>query len=244
MLKLGRNNGQRTIILPIGLVTLVILLIAVNSIMSFKKEIPVNLTSDIQLQFEGENGSGTATVIKDIKYDGLSQTVKRFIDSVSYTVIPSENLSNGDIVTVTAHYDEELRKLGSIAVEDPKREFTADNLLAVKVSTDSQVIHADGYPVPDSMAGSEKDRRLYAEYMKSLENSNSEEYPVPDLWIQGENPEADYRSDKTFLISDCTDYNNDAYDRANEYGCSSSQEYMVKPLVENEQVTGWTTVFR
>ena len=71
MLKLGRNNGQRTIILPIGLVTLVILLIAVNSIMSFKKEIPVNLTSDIQIQFEGENGSGTATVIKDIKYLSL-----------------------------------------------------------------------------------------------------------------------------------------------------------------------------
>ena len=64
---------RKKIILPVGLVAFVLLLLAVNSIMSFKKEIPLDLTTGLEVQFSGENGSGTVTVTKNIEYDGLNE---------------------------------------------------------------------------------------------------------------------------------------------------------------------------
>lgn len=160
---------RKKIILPVGLIAFVLLLLAVNSIMSFKKEIPLDLTTGLEVQFNGENGSGTVSVTKNIEYDGLNETVKRFIDSVTYSINPESGLSNGDIITVTVHYDDELRKLGSVVVENPTKEIQVEDLLTISVSDDKETVYAEGYEIPESMSGSEEDRRLYIEYMKSLE---------------------------------------------------------------------------
>lgn len=162
----GMMSMRKKIILPVGLIAFVLLLLAVNSIMSFKKEIPLDLTTGLEVQFNGENGSGTVSVTKNIEYDGLNETVKRFIDSVTYSINPESGLSNGDIITVTVHYDDELRKLGSVVVENPTKEIQVEDLLTISVSDDKETVYAEGYEIPESMSGSEEDRRLYIEYMK------------------------------------------------------------------------------
>ncbi len=239
----GMMSMRKKIILPVGLIAFVLLLLAVNSIMSFKKEIPLDLTTGLEVQFNGENGSGTVSVTKNIEYDGLNETVKRFIDSVTYSINPESGLSNGDLITVTAHYDDELRKLGSVVVENPTKEIQVEDLLTISVSDDKETVYAEGYEIPGSMAGSEEDRRLYIEYMKSLEQPK-DETAVPEDWSQGQVPSEDLREERVFLISEFNAYKNDAFDQAEEYGRSSSQEYQVRPVVEADQVIGWKTVFR
>ena len=234
---------RKKVLLPVGLVAFVLLLLAVNSIMSFKKEIPLDLTKGLGVQFSGENGSGSVSVTKNIDYDGQNETVKRFIDSVTYSINPDSGLSNGDLVTIIAHYDDELRKLGSVVVENPTKEIQVEDLLTISVSDDKDTVYAEGYEIPESMSGTEVDRRLYIEYMKSLEQPK-EETAVPEDWNQGQVPTEALRDERVFLISEFNDYKNDAFDQAKEYGRSSSQEYQVRPVVEADQVIGWKTVFR
>ncbi|MBP5265781.1 MAG: hypothetical protein J6Z06_03045 [Lachnospiraceae bacterium] len=118
MKKLKRNM---TVGVLIGVMSLML--------MGCGKEAPdgiVDITNYIDVEFEGENGSGKATV--NIDYDGLElelvggkdaleemdsvedlEELSQYINvvaGISFSIDQSSDLSNGDTVTVTATYDE------------------------------------------------------------------------------------------------------------------------------------------
>lgn len=72
----------------------------------FLQTIQIDLMDGIQFTYTGENGY--AQVSAHPHTDDLNQRIQQFMNTVTYTVEPDENLSNGDTLTVTAQYDASL----------------------------------------------------------------------------------------------------------------------------------------
>lgn len=72
----------------------------------FLRTIPIDLTKNVALIYSGENGQAKVEALNTA--EDLNQRIQEFYDSISYTVEPDKNLSNGDEITVSASYDESL----------------------------------------------------------------------------------------------------------------------------------------
>lgn len=238
------SNLKRKVLFPLGLVGIGLFLLSVNSIMSFKKEIPLNVTDSLLVSFEGENGKGLPVLEKKINYDGKNESVLSFIKNLTYQITPNSGLSNGDTVVVKAVYDKHQTEMVGIVPEEPERRFVVEGLYEVRTDEETNTTYIDDLQIPDSMNGSEEDRKLYLDYMNAIANGSSDEADLSNQWLQGQESNADIRANRTFLKDDYQDYGNEAFDQANEYGRSSSQEYMVKPVVLEEKVIGWETIFK
>ena len=82
-----------------------ILLVLITYIF-FLRTIEVDVMQGLDIQYTGENGMALA-VCKNNTLD-INQRTQDFLQSVTYTIAPNENLSNGDVVHVSASYDEQL----------------------------------------------------------------------------------------------------------------------------------------
>lgn len=67
----------------------------------------ISLTEGVVLKMEGMNGNA---VITGISNESASRNSSKagFFDQVSYRIEPHENLYNGQLVTISAHADQEL----------------------------------------------------------------------------------------------------------------------------------------
>ena len=64
------------------------------------------MTKHIILQYSGENGSASLRVRSE--EISVNQRLQDFYDSLEFAVTPNEGLSNGDEITISAKYDNEL----------------------------------------------------------------------------------------------------------------------------------------
>lgn len=72
----------------------------------FLRNIKVDVTSQIAIEYDGENGVASV----EVYYNGndLNQRTQEFLETCTYTVEPSTNLSNGDVIKIITSYDKNL----------------------------------------------------------------------------------------------------------------------------------------
>lgn len=72
----------------------------------FLRTINVDVMDGLKLSYTGESGLAKVSARNDFK--DLNQRLSEFMDTVTYTVEPNEDLSNGDEITITAKYSHAL----------------------------------------------------------------------------------------------------------------------------------------
>lgn len=73
---------------------------------AFLRKIEVDCMSGAQYEYSGESGKATLSIYNSSQ--NINQRTETFMESIRYEVEPNEGLSNGDIVHVTAVYDESI----------------------------------------------------------------------------------------------------------------------------------------
>lgn len=199
--------------------------------------VEVDLTKNIVMDFSGVNGDGKAKVLSNhLELDSSNENYTKFSQSLTYQIEPSEGLWNGDEIRVTVSYNESYRKIAGLQPINPEMVCVTEGLETPKLSSDT---------VPSSMQYEGVDE-VFKAYMDAIENAPDDE-PEADLsgiWITGQDPEAPKKEQQEFLFEDYTDYMNDAFDQAKEYGRTSSQNYRVQPVMNGDSQIGWKTVFQ
>lgn len=67
-------------------------------------------------------------LVKSIDEEDRAKAVKKLLESVTYSADKSEDLSNGDEVTFTAHYDAAFAEENKIEVSKTQKKVTVENL--------------------------------------------------------------------------------------------------------------------
>lgn len=114
----------------------IIVSLYVVAYMLFLRTVEVDVTKDASIIYSGETQSASVQVENTMK--AYNQRIQEFMDSIRYEVTPNSNISNGDAITITATYDEELahsynirpiHKTRSVKVTDlPIRFESADKI--------------------------------------------------------------------------------------------------------------------
>jgi len=90
------------------IVTIAFVVIVVLNILSNHKT-TIDLTKGVVVEFSGVDGAGFARVVDNKwNYDGDLQDVDTFLNSVDFYLEEDDNLSNGDEITVSAKYSDEM----------------------------------------------------------------------------------------------------------------------------------------
>lgn len=92
----------------------------------FLRTSEVDVTKHIILQYSGENGSASLRVRSE--EISVNQRLQDFYDSLRFTATPSEDLSNGDTVTITVEYDHELAQQYHLEPINVVRTITVEGL--------------------------------------------------------------------------------------------------------------------
>ncbi|MEJ8735979.1 hypothetical protein WKT02_00840 [Erysipelotrichaceae bacterium HCN-30851] len=87
---------------------IIIVSLYVTCYMLFFRTVEVDVTKDAVIEYRGEDGAGTVRVLN--RNQNYNQRIQEFMDSITYEVKPSENLKNGDQITIQAEYDETLAR--------------------------------------------------------------------------------------------------------------------------------------
>ena len=126
-----KHNMNRNLLIVIFILLLVIILGAAGFIVyamyGWQESTKLDLVGNIDVEdlgLEGYDGEGVLKYDEShlaslVEYDGGSGKVEDFIKSVSYTVTPDTDISNGDKITIRAEYDSgKARKAGVKVVKD------------------------------------------------------------------------------------------------------------------------------
>lgn len=92
----------------------------------FYRTIDLDVTRSIVLVYDGESGSASVDVKP--QYNTVNQRIVQFYESAQYLVEPKENLSNGDVITITVQYDKELAQRYHIQPLNTIREIVVADL--------------------------------------------------------------------------------------------------------------------
>ena len=96
------------------------------SYFSFLRTIEVDMTKNVKITYEGEQGRAHAHA--KCAMTDLNQRLQSFYDSIEYEVEPNGNLSNGDQILIKAHYDESLAQEYHYDPIHIEKEFTVTGL--------------------------------------------------------------------------------------------------------------------
>lgn len=93
------------------LITVISLLIIIVSLyltcyMLFFRTVDVDVTKAAEITYHGESGSASVKVSN--KNQDYNQRIQEFMDSITYSVTPSRRLKNGEVIRISAKYDNEL----------------------------------------------------------------------------------------------------------------------------------------
>ncbi|WP_289220748.1 hypothetical protein [Ileibacterium valens] len=241
--------------LKIGLIAVAVLSIigAASSTMrhflQVNDPLKIDLMDGVDIEVSGWNGQAKAKVVRgEISYDGNNDAAKKFIDSIQINAEPNTNLSNGDTVTITATYSEDLRALANIDVVSSEKKVIIDDLVGEEIHYEyyddkTPTVTIDGYEIPASFDTQEAQER-YVRYQKQMDSGESvgEEQTV-SVWSKGQGEGESERKDTTFQVQDYFS-SLDCYKAANDFGQKSSQEYQVEPILEDDKVSGYKVIFR
>ena len=231
-----------------------------------KKE-PVELKpfENIKIKETGWNGSGKIEVTSHkIHYTGNDESIKKLIHSLQYTAKNNKELKNGDKVTVKLVYDSDLFKLANVKFN--KTEYTykvhslQDDTRTVKTITNEkkdpvtgknvdvaeQIITVDGIEIPASWNLSDEEIQEYVSYMKGAENSENvpEEKGVDVIWSQGESDVKTNRKNSKYYTKDYNNNDVECYQAAYSYGQTSSQQFKIKPVFQDDKSIGYECIFK
>lgn len=112
---------------------------------TFFNKTEINLVNGITIECDGYSGSGQAyadTSSLDIEYDEENEDLSDFVNSIDYEIVAPEGkengaLSNGDVVTIRATYDEdEAKKLKLVITGETTAEVSG---LVVKYKSAGEV---------------------------------------------------------------------------------------------------------
>ena len=112
-------------------ITIVAMLLIISSLYAtsyllFLRVIDVDVTKDASIIYHGETGSATVKVNNDMR--AYNQRIQEFMYSITYTVTPIDKLSNEDVITIRASYDEELAHRYNIHPVNIERKVTVSGL--------------------------------------------------------------------------------------------------------------------
>lgn len=93
----------------------------------FLRTVEIDITENIEVSYIGENGMATIDV--SARKDDLNQRMQEFLDTVDFEVSPNHDLSNGEVVTITATYDENLAQRYHYQITNTTTELTVEGLL-------------------------------------------------------------------------------------------------------------------
>lgn len=102
------------------------LVLAFVAYLFFLRQIDVNVMTNAQFQYIGENGGASLKVINAT--NDLNQRTQEFMESVVYEVSPNTNLSNGDIVHVKATYSHEVAEQYHFHPTHIEQDFVVEGL--------------------------------------------------------------------------------------------------------------------
>lgn len=72
----------------------------------FLRTIKVDVMSSMQLIYTGENNAASVEAVNTM--EDINQRIQAFYNTVEYTVEPDSHLYNGEVITITANYDQAL----------------------------------------------------------------------------------------------------------------------------------------
>lgn len=105
---------------------LIIISLYVTCYMLFFRTVDVDVTKAAEITYHGESGSATVKVSN--KNQDYNQRIQEFMDSIIYQVSPSKRLKNGDVIKITAKYNEDLASRYHIHPTNKTRNVTIANL--------------------------------------------------------------------------------------------------------------------
>lgn len=215
---------------------------------------------NMKIEYTGWNGSGKANVENTIDYTGNNESVKKFIDSISYKITPNKDLTNGDTITVELKYTKDAYKLANVSLTKEKKKFRVEGLLSgehevitkkEKVVQDgeekekvSQSYVYDGVEIPAEWNLTEEEKQKYIAYVQGSNQSDSSEDPgAEQSWFQGESEQVTHREDADFLTKDYLDNAISCYKDAYNYGATSSQRFKIDPIMKDDKMIGYRCIF-
>ncbi|MBB5183468.1 hypothetical protein [Catenisphaera adipataccumulans] len=177
-------------------ISLAIMIVVLYGIayMSFMRKVDVNVMENAKFEYSGENGNATLTVTMDDSSE-INQRTAAFLETVEFEASPNTELSNGDVVHVTATYDEataeEYNFNPTHLSEDIKVSGLPDQYSSLKQidkSYLSNILEAADQYIDDhateiyrtEVGGSserislDKSRVVYSAFMKSKNSENSD----------------------------------------------------------------------
>ena len=129
--------------------------------------------------FAGYDGSGymeSGPEMGNIDYDKTKVGVEDFINSITYSVDKTENLSNGDEVTITAEYSEKTAKALKIKITGDTKKIKVSGLVE-RYKDGSEIKEADVKILEESMDQEAEEAAEYA-YDYRDENYNWERLAI------------------------------------------------------------------
>lgn len=229
-----------------------------------KKVVSIDPFKDIQIKEKGWNQDGYLEVEKgDIPYHGNDQTILKLIDSIRFDVKPNKKLKNGDEVTIELKYDKELNSRVSVHFTKEETKYKLTKLVDKKQSVRteekevidkngekkidiSEYIIIDGVEIPTSWNLTNEEMQDYIQYIKNQDDDTEmiDEPGVKVEWIQGTSETKTNRKDAKFYMKDYGNLDMDCYNAAYEFGNVSSQQYKIRPIVDNSRTIGYECVFK
>lgn len=214
----------------------------------FPEPTQLDVLSNLELSYQGMEGQGTASIKgNDIQYNGDDKEVIDFIESLNYEISPKKNLSNYDDVVVKVLFNETAMKEANVELDSASRTYQVRGLEETPEQKSERVEVIDGHEVPRDWELEDEDKKAYIEYLKQLENAGDdlvEEKGAYTEWIKGNSKEETKKKNKEFLTKDYANNSSVAYKRAVEYGLTSSQEFKVQPIIDDDETIGYVCIFK
>jgi hypothetical protein len=73
---------------------------------AFLQDVKVDILAGLRLEYTGENGYASVKAVNDAA--DLNQRLQTFLETIEYDVDPDQDLSNGDVLTITSTWDQEM----------------------------------------------------------------------------------------------------------------------------------------
>lgn len=228
----------------------------------YTEKVDIDPFQNCEVSVTGWNGSGKINISCNIEYFGNDETVSKLLDSISYSVENNGNLSNGDVVNIELEYAQHLYNLCDISFTRESYKYTVNELLdndkdllvyentfidedsGEEVSVYTETYMIDGIEIPASWNLTEEEQRAYVKYAKNIGGNNvTEDDANGYAWLVGNSSTKTHRVSTKYLTED---YNNsrDCYQAAFEFGNTSSQEFMIVPIMKQGVNIGYKCEFK
>lgn len=121
----NKNAVKNKFITALSMLVIIVSLY-VTCYMLFFRTVDVDVTKAAEITYHGESGSASVKV--NNKNQDYNQRIQEFMDSITYQVSPSKRLKNGNVIKITAKFDEDLASRYHINPINITRNVTIENL--------------------------------------------------------------------------------------------------------------------